>query len=261
MLTTLALTSLLLTPLNDGGLTSGGSPRLLIGHPTIRMESEVIRIKIRNRIVTTDCRFTFVNDGPACDVQMGFPDQGFGASNPRFDTDASWQDWKPVSVFKSFLSWVDGQPTKTTLVKGQDEDSVFQAKTVHFGAKAKVNVRDLYTASEGYGAVDGGRLFSESTGYILSTGASWKGNIGSTVVSIEFDPKRPIREVRYADKGEDLWTIDFSTTFLDPAFGARCKGPIEPVFANNSLTFKIKNWRPTKDSDILVEYSAGLSRE
>ena len=67
---------------NDGGIAFGGSPRLLTGHPTVSMESEVVRIDVGEQNVRVDCRFVFRNDGPAgCplgDGADGVPGPGAG---------------------------------------------------------------------------------------------------------------------------------------------------------------------------------------
>ncbi len=244
---------------NDGGLTSGGSPRLLNSHPTIRMESEVIKIKILNGIVTTDCQFTFVNDGKACDVTMGFPDKGFGEQDPRWGDEMDWKDWKPVSVFESFQSWINGKPSKTSLVKGKNEGEIYHSKRVHFLAKSKVNIRDLYVMREGSMVIDDGRTTALCTGYILATGASWKGNIGSTTVSIQFDPAKPITEMKFG-YAKQFDTFRFAKDFKDPVKAVRCRGPVKPSLTANTLSFKMKNWRPTAASDIYLEYHSQIGQ-
>jgi hypothetical protein len=67
---------------NDGGIAFGGSPGLLNGHPSVSMSSELIRIEVSKLELKADCTFVFVNHGPACEVRMGFPDQGLGALDP-----------------------------------------------------------------------------------------------------------------------------------------------------------------------------------
>ena len=245
---------------NDGSLTLGGSPQLLSSHPTVRMKSEVITFMIREGQLMADCNFTFVNDGKACEVRMGFPDQGFGEKDPLVESGVDWKDWKPVSVFDSFLSWVDGKPAKTTLVKGKVEGEVFHTKTVKFPAKATVKVRDLYLANEGVQVTDDGKVVVKTAGYILSTGASWKGNIGSTTVIFDFDPKHPIKEMQFGTAAQIL-KMNFQKTFKNPKQAVRCTGPVKPVLKDNKLTYTIKNWRPTKASNIILEYAAGFEQQ
>ncbi len=46
------------------------------------MQSEVVKIRVSKHMIKADCSFVFVNNGPACTVRMGFPDQ---ASMPMHD--------------------------------------------------------------------------------------------------------------------------------------------------------------------------------
>ena len=78
---------------NDGGIHMGGSPGLLHGHPTVTMTGEVIKMTVDDAKVTVDCRFVFTNNGPACTVRMGFPDQGVGADDP--DEEVEISNWHP----------------------------------------------------------------------------------------------------------------------------------------------------------------------
>src|SRR5437016_1907774 len=61
---------------NDTELSYGGTPRPLNGNTTVSMKNESVKIVIAEKMVTVDCRFTFVNNGPARKVRMGFPDEG-----------------------------------------------------------------------------------------------------------------------------------------------------------------------------------------
>ena len=70
---------------NGSAMTNGGSPQMLEGHPTVQMESEVIRITVGKETVRAGCRFVFHNFSPVCTVRMGFPDEGCdgGPESPR----------------------------------------------------------------------------------------------------------------------------------------------------------------------------------
>ena len=59
---------------NDASLSTSGTPKLMSGHPSISMESEVVRMLIGKEKVSVNCEFVFVNHGPATTVRMGFPD-------------------------------------------------------------------------------------------------------------------------------------------------------------------------------------------
>ncbi len=93
---------------DDGGISFGGSPHLLKGHKSVSMRTEQIRIDVHEKIINVDCKFVFHNDGPACTVRMGFPDEGLGAAEPYqgfpVPTGA-----KLKATFESYVSYVDGK--------------------------------------------------------------------------------------------------------------------------------------------------------
>lgn len=245
----------LLIALNDGGLTMGGSPTLLKGHPTVSMASEVIRMTVSNTAVLTDCTFVFVNKGPACDVRMGFPDQGFGAEGPYEGTGP--EEWDTVeirSVFTWFKSWVNGKMVSCETVKGKNVGELYRAKTVHFPANGKVVVRDRYSMRPGGGIVADGDAYSKETGYILHTGSSWRGNIGRSTIIVEFDAgsiKTPVSFQYSSNRRKDP---GYFNKFRKPKQGIICYGPSKPSLKGRTLTFVRKNWRPTENDDISVQW-------
>ncbi len=66
---------------DDAAITWSGSPKMLSGHPTVRMVSEKIILNVTPLTgdaeghTDADCTFVFKNDGPACSVRIGFPDR------------------------------------------------------------------------------------------------------------------------------------------------------------------------------------------
>ena len=60
---------------DDGFITDGGAPRLMGRHPSIRMARERVVVTIRPQGYHVDVTFQFQNDGAACAVRMGFPDE------------------------------------------------------------------------------------------------------------------------------------------------------------------------------------------
>lgn len=195
---------------NDGGISYGGSPRLLEGHPSVSMQSEVIRMTVGPDKATVDCRFVFRNSGAACRVRMGFPDQARGADNPEEDSEGGpAPKTKPQSAFTSFRSYVDGHLVPTELIHGAHGGNWWHAKVVAFPAHRTVNVRDVYTVPLGGQIIDRGSM--SQTSYILHTGSSWHGPIGRSEVDVTFTPQSAVRaplvvrpmpkEVRMADFG------------------------------------------------------------
>lgn len=241
--------------LNDGGLTMGGTPTLLGEHPSVVMKSEVINIKVKSQTVTADCRFDFYNEGPACDVRMGFPDKGDGADDPyEALSEEEWPTAKVESVFSSFRSWVDGKPVTCEPVKGKNIGDVFQTKMIHFPAHSHVKVRDLYSVATGGGVAPDGDGRCRLTGYIVHTGASWKGNIGSSTIIFNFSPSTlpsgasVLYQAPHATKNVKFGQLK------RPSRGVVCYGPVKPVLKGRTLTYSLQNWRPTPDDDIFVQW-------
>ncbi len=239
---------------NDGGISMGGSPGLLDGHPTISMAKEVIHMTVGRTAVSVDCQFTFVNSGPATTVRMGFPDYGLGANDPYEERQTDWNKTKPVSVYNTFKSWVDGRPTPTTLVRSKVENQAWQSKMVQFGKGQTRRVRDVYTMPLGGGVFDSSG-YATFAAYVLHTGASWHGNIGSTEVYVTFDPKviaGPVKPLFFPNLMSSM-----GRSVSPPASKNEviCQGPCAPVAKGQTLIFYRKNWRPTQEDDIFMAFN------
>ncbi len=209
---------------------------------------------VGEKSVTVDCRFTFSNHGPATSVRMGFPDYGLGVNDPYEERQTEWNKTKPISVYTSFKSWVDGNRTPTELVRSKIENQAWQAKMVTFGQGQTREVRDLYTMSLGGGVFDNAGSTDEA-GYILHTGASWHGSIGSTQVIVTFERKDmpgPIQAI-FAKSVEDIMTGKVGS----PASKNEviCCGPASPLARGKTLTFTRTNWIPTDKDDIFMFFN------
>lgn len=117
---------------DDGGVSFGGSPRLLSGHKTASMQSEVIRMNVGAQNVRVDCQFVFQNAGPACTVRMGFFDEGRGSEDPDQEMDPAHPK-PPHGTFTSYASFVDGARVRTQTVRAEKEGDFWHVKTVRFG--------------------------------------------------------------------------------------------------------------------------------
>jgi len=245
---------LALTLVNDGALTMGGSPELLTGHPTVRMESELIKIWTDGQTVKADCQFVFKNSGPACEVKMGFPDAGLGADDPYEGMGP--EETKPVSALDNFLSWVDGKAIKTKLEVNKERHT-WHTKMVHFPAHSTVRVRDTYRSRCGGGIFlhTKGEGSLKEVGYIVHTGASWKGTIGRTEVRFTFAQPQ-FKHTK--------WVPFASVTKLKenaPVF-QRTIAPNEvvwettgtPTVAGNTVTWVRTNWKPTEKDDPSIAF-------
>jgi|SRR5579862_4832250 len=129
---------------NDTNLTYGGSPRPLNGKGTVSMQSEVVKLDVRDGYVWVDCRFHFVNFGPACKVRVGFPDE-----DNDIEMDINGKPPPLTSSFRSFRSWVAGKEVHTSLTRNDTTGTVWHVKTVEFKANQPLEVRDLYTVDVG----------------------------------------------------------------------------------------------------------------
>ena len=237
----LAASCALPTRANDGALTFGGSPQLLKGHPTVAMESEVIRITVGEETVRADCSFVFKNSGPACTVRLGFPDEGYDG-NPT----------SPGGFFKGFRSYVDGKYVPTSLTtsgKPDDEDfRYWHVKDVKFAANGRHAIRDVYSVD--IGGQIAVRGFYNIAAYTLHTGASWRGNIGRSEIVVTFNRKVPHRPFVVKDAtalGKAMYELNWDTM---PPATLYYQGPSRPTVQNNTLRFVRANWRPTNKDDI-----------
>jgi hypothetical protein len=265
----LVFVSLAATPLcpriaeaNDGGIAYGGSPGLLQGHPSVSMTSEKILLVVGERDVRVECDFVFTNSGKACAVRMGFPDVGYGASDPDEENSSNNLLKTPArTTFTSFKSYVNGKPVQTQLIRADKAGQYWHAKTVHFAANQTLKVRDVYTQRIGGGIVTvGSKVGSDQeVGYVLHTGASWHGNIGRTEVVVRFNSSHQIgqpalaalRDVATKRPGEAISATNVTTA---PKGCVVWTGPCSPAVAGKTLTFIKTNWKPSKTDDIDLNY-------
>jgi hypothetical protein len=225
---------------DNAALTTGGLPKMMKAHPSIRMAAETVDLFVHKNTIETVCTFTFVNDGPACTVNMGFPDFGLWAyaSTPK----------PPRSMFKKFQSFVDGKSVKTKLIPGALPGEQWQTKLVSFQAKSKRIIRETYTTELG-GVADQETLGAAS--YLLHTGSSWKGNIGRAVVTVTFAPDSELIPPFVIDPDAIKSHSTLMAHMAKPG-AIVSTSRIKPQISGASLIFTRENWRPTKEDDILV---------
>jgi len=152
----------------------GGAMEAMQEHPSVVMKSELVEARVTPKGADVRCVFVFRNDGPAAKVKMGFPEYGWGdidIEHPR--------------GFRSFRSWVDGEPVATAIEGFRaDRDrgwKRWRTKLVPFSAGQTRRVEVRY--EDGIGEMsDGSNFFT----YALRTGASWKGKIGHAKVVVRF---------------------------------------------------------------------------
>jgi len=155
---------------DDGSMaTVGGSVRLMRENANIRMLAETVRARITPDLITVDCTFTMKNEGPADTVLVGFPD-GDSVGHGQ-------------AQLESFRSWVDGVEVACIRIQDVPNEVSWWTKRVAFPAGAVVVMRNRYTVAPGTSWSTGAQDFT----YILWTGASWKGRIGSAEIIATLD--------------------------------------------------------------------------
>jgi hypothetical protein len=186
ILTTLfLLLSLNAVQADDGSssLISGGASVAVTPHPSVRMVREEVQVQLYPDKALVHCQFIFKNDGKACSVKMGFPEEKQASG----DTGKLFRMW-------GFKSWVDGtlvQTRRVQMVRGhQNAFNSYQAlylKEVSFKSGQVRTVVDEYTTELG----DMGWIFSPYCEYrlftyVLKTGATWKGSIGEAEIKVDY---------------------------------------------------------------------------
>ena len=244
---------------NDSSLDWSGTPRMMQGGGTVSMQSEVVRIDIGRKSYRVRCDFVFRNRGAATTVRMGFPDSSMERSSP---------DEELRSGFTSFHSWVNGRRVKTTLVRGarQAEESdggntFWHTKSVRFGARSTLRVRDEYTAEIGSEL----SFMSQLASYTLHTGASWNGPIGRSEVIVAFGSHAPLplRVHAWPSRGQisdepeamrkmGVWMKHYGNVVY--------QGPGQPTVRGRTLRWVRTNWKPTENDDIALKFKSLSSR-
>lgn len=235
---------------DDGGVSFGGSPRLLSGHQSVSMQSEVIQMQV-GPVVKVDCQFVFHNAGPACTVRMGFPDEGRGADGPEEDG----PERSPHGTFLSYVSFVDGVRVPTQTVRAQEASNFWHVKTVTFAAGQTRRVHDVYSLYVGSQIADHPNSAYHQTYYILHTASSWHGPIGRAEIVVTFAPGEsrpplkliPLSSLPNNDPQKVNWAQVRPGTVV-------YRGPAKPTVRGNTLRFLRANLRPAYADDVLLYF-------
>ncbi|HVF85853.1 MAG TPA: DUF4424 family protein [Abditibacteriaceae bacterium] len=255
---TAALLSLCAIPsrANDGGIAWGGSPRLLSSHPSVAMQSEIITMNVGKENVSVDCRFVFKNYGRATTVRMGFPDEGRGDTPHQTEFETRTPGKKAVTAFTSFKSWVNGVPVKTQLIRSNESQLSWHAKSVFFPESSTRIVRDLYTVPVG-GQI-GLHGYYHQTSYTLHTGASWRGAIRRSEIIVNFintggaNQLNPVSIRSLKAENDNVEFVDWSKL---PRGTIIYKGNLKPTAKGRTLRFVRTNWNPTEQDDIFLAFN------
>lgn len=153
----------------------GGTVAPMKQHPTVRMVSEKVDIKLGWERAEVRCTFVFKNEGPATTVKMGFPEQAWGDVGSITKSD-----------YLHFSSWVDGRSIQTRFipsVKSKDDTSGYKAwyvKDIRFATNQTCIIEDEFDSP--YGNTSTGETWFQ---YILRSGKNWKGSIGEAVITVD----------------------------------------------------------------------------
>src|SRR5579871_3426454 len=132
----------------------------------IQMVSESVHLTLADGVSHVHAVFHFRNHGGATRVQMAFPER-------------YWHGNTKPSI-RHFRSWVDGRRTRVTPQQpthekdADGEDWGYQrawVKSVRFAPHGR------RTVVVDYDALNGDTILGQSQGYILASGASWRGVI------------------------------------------------------------------------------------
>jgi hypothetical protein len=209
----------------------------------VTLDEETVRLWVEPQRTSVEAVFFFRNPGPAVRLQMGFPGH---------------------ARFTDFRAWVDGEtarPRLVTLPKIPEGAQNLEARryarwfvwTVRFGAGARVTVKVTYrtppesrrfafnwpdgSASESacWNNPEEGALHDRMkeywTGYVLRTGAAWRGPIRKARVEVRL-------------KGLDLETL-------------RSVLPDGAKKVDGGLVWEFRDFEP--DEDIFVTYNPVLT--
>jgi hypothetical protein len=149
------------------------------------MEAEDITVDLEKN--TVECSFLFHNTGKSKNVYMGFPGKVYNQEDGLTDV-ANLE----LSNFKTF---VKGKELAVKHEKADRDNTVktneliyseYFTFTVPFNADEKINVKNTYKFTPSNNSI--GQVFS---GYVLKTGAMWKGKIGTAKITFKLGNIKP----------------------------------------------------------------------
>ena len=153
---------------NDANLGSEGGNVFPLHHSTIRMKAENVHVFLTWDSIRVECRFVFVNDGARDFVLMGFP----ALSCTDMD----------VAPIRNFSTTVDGNPVTVNYIETPDtlecrecsHGRAWYTWPVVLQERETTMVANQYSGDIGISM--GGTV---SSSYMVGTGATWQGPIGS----------------------------------------------------------------------------------
>lgn len=184
----LVLSLLTFTPIYADDTNLGRTPDGVfpLQENDVIMEAEEITVDLEKNSV--ECIFVFHNTGNKKSVYMGFPGQLEGLNHENINV----VDLQ-IRNFKTFINGKKLPVTREKSIKkdtlehlNMQEYSEFFTFTVPFEADERITIRNTYDFSPTYDSI--GNVYS---GYVLETGAMWKGTIGSAKVTFKLGNIKP----------------------------------------------------------------------
>lgn len=160
------------------------------------MESEVITVDLENKNV--ECIFVFHNTGLSKNIVMGFP----GRINENVDSEQTEDVNLEISNFKTYVNGKELPVTQEETTQNNNESSdklnysEYFTFSIPFNADEKIMVRNTYNFTPTYDSVE-----NVYGGYVLQTGAMWKGPIGSAKVIFKLGNIQPYQIERLQPGG------------------------------------------------------------
>jgi len=217
------------------------------------MVRERVFIKVGKRAAEVNCRFVFHNDGPACDVRIGFPDNGEEANVEVLEDETKP---KPFVGLKPFYSWVDDKPVSTAILPVQGKAMSWHVKVVHFDAHQTHVIRDYYGLWIGGQATSiwrdkatGDNYYIWTLPYVVSSGASWKGPIGEAKVIVQMPFCVSAQRVSYYFK-----LYDYPRLRHTPRSHVYYRGFTRARVEGRNLIFDRRHFKPTEEDDLMVSW-------
>ena len=174
-------------------LAAMGNVQLMKGKaPDIRMASEEVNITLHPSFAVVDATFVMANDGAEQKLEIGFPGQGVMVDG-RFSAHMAihglkaWVNGVEVPAVAKEVSFTEraGPPGSNYKRERRETWHLFNAV---FSKKGTTTVRVKYGVVAklhyGQGSIGDGPPPLDEVWYVLHTGASWKGAIGSAVVRV-----------------------------------------------------------------------------
>ncbi len=191
----------------------GGTIQSMGERPTVRLLAENVNIRIYRSYADVECVFSLYNQGPETTVKVGFPDYSTGAM-PAYD-----------HHFQQFEAFVDSKKVDMWISDPEDREIEFifwWIREVHFEVDQTRVIRARYQG--GIGSEIGGGLFFS---YILHTGSTWAGPVGSTSVVVSLEDFGTERLTRIEPPGYELKEKEIRWTLSNFEPGA--DGPISAI--------------------------------